>query len=104
MSAGKGMLTVAVVVLGGITAIGALSTPDERPTTPPSSSASGYSHEVLQRDAAMTQRMSAPDADGPMQRYQVVDPQLEHSRQVGFVDALEAHVADVDRMLATPAP
>ena len=59
-------------------------------------------HDNLQRDAEMTQRMSAPNASGPMFSGQIRDPQLAHSQNPAFVRALEEHQADIDRMLARP--
>lgn len=61
-------------------------------------------HDNLQRDAEMTQRMSAPNASGPMFTGQIRDPQLEHSQNPAFVQALEEHQADIDQMLARPTP
>jgi len=59
-------------------------------------------HDTLERDALMTQRMSAPNAAGPMFTGQVQDDQLAHSQNPGFIRALEEHQADIDRMLARP--
>ncbi len=59
-------------------------------------------HDNLQRDAEMTQRMSAPDASGPMFTGQIRDPQLDHSQNPAFIKALEEHQADIDQMLARP--
>jgi len=98
----KKLLIVSVLFFGSVIAIGVASEPDATPTPAPSSSA-GYSHELLQRDADMTQRMSSPMADGPMQRGQVRDQQLDHSQDPAFVRALEDHQADIDRMLARPS-
>lgn len=59
-----------------------------------------YSSAVLRADSAMTDQMSLPAANGPMQRYQRVDPQLVHSgASAGFVTALEQYRAQQDRML-----
>lgn len=57
-------------------------------------------HETLQAAAEMTQRMSAPNASGPMFTGQIQDAQLVHSQNPAFVRALEEHQADIDRMLA----
>lgn len=90
---------------GLIIAVGLAAEPDDQPApSPTSSSGTGTSHEVLQRDADMTKRMSSPTADGPMQRGEVRDEQLDHSQDPAFVDALEQHQADIDRMLARPTP
>lgn len=59
-------------------------------------------HDTLQRDADMTQRMSAPSASGPMFNGQIRDAQLDHSQSPAFIKALEQHQADIDRMLARP--
>ncbi len=87
------------VVIG----VGLASEPDRAPTRPVTASGdAAYSHELLQRDADMTQRMSTPRADGPMQRGALRDPQLDHSQVPGFVDALVQHQEAIDRMLARP--
>lgn len=103
MGALRGFIVAQAILLGVVTVVAGLTAPDEPSTAPAQSSVSSYSHDLLQRDADMTRQMSAPNADGPMQRYQVVDPQLEHSQQAGFVPALEDHQSDIDRMLATPS-
>jgi len=82
--------------------VGLASQPDQTPTRPVNPSSDSYPHEVLQRDADMTQRMSTPRADGPMQRGDLRDPQLDHSKVPGFVGALEQHQTAIDRMLARP--
>lgn len=71
------------------------------PTAPVASSRVD-DHDNLQRDAEMTQRMSAPDASGPMFTGQIRDPQLDHSQNPAFIKALEEHQADIDQMLARP--
>ena len=59
-----------------------------------------YSTAVLRADSAMTDQMSLPTANGPMQRYQRLDPQLVHSSSsAGFVSALEQYRAQQERML-----
>lgn len=100
----KKLLIVTVLFFGSIIVIGVASEPEQRPAPATSPSGGGYSHELLQRDADMTQRMSAPDATGPMQSGQVRDAQLDHSQDPAFVGALEEHQADIDRMLARPTP
>ncbi|HEY9555613.1 MAG TPA: hypothetical protein VIR58_02695 [Acidimicrobiales bacterium] len=70
------------------------------PALQQSSSVDG--HDTLQQDALMTQRMAAPNAAGPMFTGQVQDDQLLHSQNPAFVQALEEHQADIDRMLARP--
>ena len=99
----KKVLVVSVLFVGLVIAIGVASEPDARPTPAPASSAS-YSRELLERDSNMTQRMSSPTADGPMQRGQVRDQQLDHSKDPAFVRALEDYQGDIDRMLARPTP
>ena len=69
---------------------------------PPVAASRVDDHDNLQRDAEMTQRMSAPNASGPMFSGQIRDPQLAHSQNPAFVRALEDHQADIDRMLARP--
>ena len=97
------LLIVATLFLGTVIGVGLTSEPDGTPARPATSSGgSTYSHELLQRDAEMTQRMSTPAADGPMQRGAVPDAQLEHSQDPAFVRSLEQHQADIDRMLARP--
>jgi len=98
------LMVVVVLFFGSVIAVGLASEPDGQSRPASSTSGGGYSHELLQQDAAMTQRMSAPNADGPMQRGQVRDDQLNHSQNPGFVRALEQHQADIDRMLARPTP
>ncbi|MGQ0431160.1 MAG: hypothetical protein ACT452_01985 [Microthrixaceae bacterium] len=68
----------------------------------PVASSPADDHDNLQRDAEMTQRMSAPNASGPMFTGQIRDPQLDHSQNPAFIKALEEHQADIDQMLARP--
>lgn len=99
----KKLLLVATLLFGTAFGLGLASEPDGTSTKATTiSGGSTYSHELLQRDATMTQRMSTPNADGPMQRGEVYDAQLDHSQSPGFVRALEQHQADIDRMLARP--
>jgi len=58
-----------------------------------------YSHQQLQADADMTQQMSVPAASGPMADGRVVDDQLRHARDPGFIEELEAHQRGIDQML-----
>ncbi len=69
---------------------------------PPVASSPVAEHDNLQRDAEMTQRMSAPNASGPMFTGQIRDPQLDHSQSSAFIKVLEEHQADIDQMLARP--
>ena len=96
------LVIVATVFFGTLIGVGVVSETDT--TRPGATSGSGgsISHELLQRDVEMTQRMSTPAADGPMQRGLAPDSQLGHARNPGFVQALEQHQADIDRMLARP--
>lgn len=91
------------VLLGAILAIGASTDLQPQPARAPTSGGN-YSHEVLQGDAEMTQRMSTPTADGRMQRGETRDAQLDRSQNPGFLADLEQHQADIDRMLARPTP
>jgi hypothetical protein len=58
-----------------------------------------YSHEQLQADADMTEQMAVPNASGPMADGRVVDDQLRHARDPGFVKELKAHQRGIDQML-----
>ena len=59
---------------------------------------------VIQTDLWMTQAMGLPTASGPMFTGGVIDQQLEHSRDPGFLAELEQTQRDVDRMLGEGAP
>lgn len=99
----KKLFVLAALFFALIVAVGLTSEPNSRgsaPTTP----AGAYSHELLQQDGNMTQVMSTPDANGPMQSGQTTDAQLAHSKDPAFVRALEQHQGDIDRMLARPTP
>lgn len=72
--------------------------------TAPAAASPVDDHDALQRDAEMTQRMSAPNAAGPMFSGQIRDAQLDHSQEPAFVKDLEEHQADIDQMLARPSP
>ena len=61
------------------------------------------SHETLQNDADMTQRMSTPNADTGSAAHRG-DAQLERSQSPGYVQALEQHQAQIDQMLARGTP
>ena len=96
------LIVTAVVFLGGVITLGAVSEPDDGARTPSSTSYRGTSdHDQLQRDSQMTQNMSAPDANTDAQ-YHRDDAQLSHSSNPAFVRDLEAHQADIDQMLARP--
>ena len=98
------LLITATLFFTSLVALGVATQPDAGPATEPSSAGgrSDVPHEQLQQDAEMTQRMSTPNANGPMQRGQVRDDQLVRSQDPGYVRALEQHQAGVDRMLARP--
>lgn len=51
----------------------------------------------------MTQQMSTPNANTDSQLH-ASDGQLERSRNLGYVIALEQHQADIDQMLGRGAP
>jgi len=76
------LLAVAVATFVAAAAVGPVSQPPV---------STRYSHEQLQADANMTQQMSVPAASGPMADGRVVDDQLRHARDPGFVEELEAH-------------
>lgn len=93
---------LAVVFFGGVLALAAVSAPDGGAGAPSRSSYIGtYDHDQLQRAAQMTQNMSAPNANTDAQ-YHRGDEQLSRSSDPAFVRDLEAHQADIDRMLARP--
>lgn len=61
----KRLLFLAVMVIGGVIALGVLATPVD-PTSEPATQPtpmSAYSHDELQRAADMTDQMSAPSAN-----------------------------------------
>lgn len=98
------LLFSAVAFFGALTTVGVLTTPDgaaggrSRPAVVP-----GYSHDELQPAADMTQQMSSPTANTGSQAH-TRDEQLVRSGNAGFVQALERHQADIDRMLARGTP
>ena len=104
MHALKGLLAVAVLFFASVIAIGlvAAGDPDNRSAIRPTGT-SGYTHEELQRAADMTQQMSAPNANtgSPIHIY---DEQLARSQSAGYVQAVEQHQSDIDRMLAQGTP
>jgi hypothetical protein len=96
-------LSAPVVVMAGIFVSTGLAgegsaPPSRRTTTPPSVAVTN--HGQLQLDADMTQRMSTPNAAGPMQAGKIRDAQLAHSSDPAFVARLEQHQREIDRMLA----
>ncbi len=104
MRALRSWMYVSGAVLGLVVVLAALSAPDEASPGAPARTpaASTFDHDQLQVDANMTQQMSTPSADGPMQRGQIGEDQLDRSWLPGYVRALEQHQADIDRMLARP--
>ena len=94
------LIIAAVLLFGGVLTLAAVSEPGGGAGTPSAPSYSGgYDHDQLQRDARMTQNMSTPNANTDSQ-YHRNDEQLSHSSNPSFVRDLEAHQADIDRMLA----
>lgn len=93
------------LTLGAIVGLASLTAPDDpaasRPVAPAASF--GYSHEVLQGDADMTQQMSAPSANTSAQLHRE-DGQLTRSQHPAYVRALEQHQAGLAQMLAQPSP
>lgn len=98
----RGFLWLSAGFFALIITVGLLSEPPDRPVQAPRAGVSQTDHGVLQRDSEMTQRMGVPGAPGVMERGGVVDDQLRHSQNPGFVADLEAHQAEIDRMLARP--
>jgi hypothetical protein len=98
------LVVAPALTLGAIVGLASLTTPDDPAgaTSPPSVTAT-YSHEVLQRDADMTQQMSAPSANTSAQLHRD-DEQLVRSQDPAYLRGLEQHQAGLDQMLATPTP
>lgn len=93
-----------VVLFGGVLTLAAVSAPDDGTGTPSPPSYSGtYEHPQLQRDVQVTQNMSTPNANTDSQFHRN-DEQLSSSSDPAFVRDLEAHQADINRMLARPVP
>jgi hypothetical protein len=96
------VIITAVVLFGGMLTVAAVSEPARDAGAPSQPAYSGSSdHNQLQRDSQMTQNMSTPNAHTGSQ-YHRDDEQLSHSRNPAFVRDLEAHQADIDRMLGRP--
>lgn len=101
----KGLLVVAIVFFATVMAIGLVAMPDDPtngPVTRPAGTP-GYTHEELQRAADMTQQMSAPSANTGSPIH-ASDEQLALSHSAGYVQAVEQHQSDIDRMLAQGTP
>jgi hypothetical protein len=105
MSALTKLVVVPAFTLGAIAGLASLTAPDDpagsRSTAP--GAVAGYSHEVLQRDADMTQQMSAPGANTSAQFHRE-DDQLARSQDPAYLRALEEHQAGLAQMLAEPSP
>ena len=96
------LIITAVVFFSGMFTLAVVTEPDGGAGTPSRSSYSGvYNHDQLQRGAQMTQNMSTPNANTDSQ-YHRGDEQFGHSSDSAFVRDLEAHQAQIDRMLARP--
>lgn len=91
---------VAGVFFASVIGLAVATEPDGTTQTRPPASSAQTDHDLLQRDAEMTQRMGVPGTPGAMEQGRVVDEQLRHSHSAGFVTGLEAHQAEIDRMLA----
>lgn len=89
--------------LGSLVALETYYGTEDAGPVPSGPAAVSGSHETLQNDADMTQRMSTPNADtgSPAHRG---DDQLARSQNEGYVRALEEHQAQIDRMLARETP
>jgi len=101
----KMLLIAAVALVGSMVTVGLVSGPGDTtsgPSTPPAAG-SGYSHDELQRSADMTQQMSTPNTNTDSQ-YHAGDEQLERSQSSSYVQAVEQHQADIDRMLGRGTP
>lgn len=97
------ILTTFLVFVAAISLI-ASTTPEPEPgPTTDRPAVATYSHDDLERAADMTQQMSDPNAATDAQTHRT-DEQLRLSQAPGFVDALEQHQADIDRMLGRGTP
>lgn len=98
------------VAVGAVALVGFLvlaeSTKQDPPTPndPAVGVTSPYSDEQLHEDYDMTRQMTDPTTAGPMSDGRQPDPQLEHSEDPAFVDGLEQHDDDMDRMLGEGSP
>jgi hypothetical protein len=96
------LIVSAVVVFVGLGLTTTRGTSPDQPSNT-SDTYTGYTHEELQPDANMTQRMSTANANTDSQNHRR-DPQLDRSLDPNYLAALEQHQADVDRMLARQNP
>lgn len=94
------MVVAAVLFFAALIPAAALSDADGPAPTGVETKSGRYSDDLLQADVWMTEGMSTPNADGPMQGGRVVDEQLVRSQDPRFVRDLEAHRAEIDRMIA----
>lgn len=102
MTKGTRRLIVAgALFFGGILTLATATEPDSSLTRDRPAYSGAYDHDQLERDARMTQSMSASGADTGAQKHRW-DDQLRHSSDPAFLQDLEAHQADIDRMLARP--
>ena len=99
----KRLLIVAAAFFGLLITVGIVAGPDDGTTGRSSRPAADYSHDELQPAANMTQQMSTPNAQTDA-RYHAGDEQLQRSQGAGYVQTVEQHQADVDRMLGRGAP
>ncbi len=86
------LVVVAVIGLGVVLAV-AVALPSPRPAVPGS-----ISHDVLEQDRVMTQRMSV-DVGPQMNAIMEGDSMLQRSADSGYVRALEWHAYELDRMI-----
>ena len=94
-------LSAPLIVMGAVfVSTGLAAESPATPTRTPAPAVGAADHTQLDVDFQMTQRMSTPNASGPMQEGRVTDPQLTHSSAPAFVAQLEQHQRDIDRMLA----
>ena len=94
-------IVAGALFFGGVFTLAAATEPDSGPDPERPADVGAYDHDQLQRDAQMTQTMSAPGANTGAQQHRG-DDQLRHSSNPAFLGDLEAHQADIDRMLARP--
>lgn len=101
----KGLLVGAALFFGSVVTLGVITAPDDAAGVPPPRPAvSGYSHDDLQQAADMTQQMSAPNANTGSPVHANDDELVRSLNVAGYVQAVEQHQADIDRMLARGTP
>jgi hypothetical protein len=98
----KWLIGSMVVLFIGLGLTTTTTTTADRPDQPAPAPPGAYSHDELQGDAEMTERMSIPSASTGQNHLR--DPQLQRSQDAAYLRQLEQHQADVDRMLARPNP